>query len=36
MNFVVHKKINDNFSAYFSIDNIFDMEDDIFLHDGRI
>ena len=36
MNLVVHKKINDHFSAYFGIDNIFDVDDDIFLHDGRI
>ena len=36
MNLVIHKKINENFSAYFGIDNIFDVEDDIFLHDGRI
>ena len=36
MNFVINKKINDHFSAYLGIDNIFDVDSDIFPYDGRI
>lgn len=36
LNFVVHKKINDRFSAYFGIDNILKAESDAFPYDGRI
>ena len=36
LNFVVSKKINDHFSAYVGIDNIFDKESDALAYDGRI
>lgn len=36
LNFVVSKKINDHFSAYLGVDNIFDKESDALAYDGRI
>ena len=36
MNFVVSKKINDHFSAYLGVDNIFNKESDVLAYDGRI
>ena len=36
LNFVVSKKINDHFSAYLGVDNIFDKESDVLAYDGRI
>lgn len=36
LNFVVGKKINDHFSAYLGVDNIFDKESDALAYDGRI
>ena len=36
MNFVVSKKINDHFSAYLGVDNIFNQESDVLAYDGRI
>ena len=36
LNFVVSKKINDRFSAYLGIDNIFDKDSDVLGYDGRI
>ena len=36
LNFVVSKKINDHFSAYLGIDNIFDKESTALAYDGRI
>ena len=36
LNFVVSKKINDHFSAYLGIDNIFNKESDVLAYDGRI
>ena len=36
LNFVVSKKINDHFSAYLGIDNIFNKDSDVLAYDGRI
>jgi len=36
LNFVVSKKINDHFSAYVGIDNIFNKDSDVLAYDGRI
>lgn len=36
LNFVASKKINDHFSAYLGVDNIFDKESDALAYDGRI
>ena len=36
LNFVVSKKINDHFSAYLGVDNIFNKESDVLAYDGRI
>ena len=36
LNFVLSKKINDRFSAYLGIDNIFDKDSDVLGYDGRI
>lgn len=36
LNFVVSKKINDHFSAYLGVDNIFDKESDALAYDGRV
>lgn len=36
LNFVVSKKINDHFSAYLGVDNIFEKESDALAYDGRI
>ena len=36
MNFVVSKKINDHFSAYLGVDNIFDKESNVLAYDGRV
>ena len=36
LNFVIHKKIDDHFSAYLGIDNILEAESEAFPYDGRI
>ena len=36
LNLVVHKKIDDHFSAYLGIDNILEAESEAFPYDGRI
>ena len=36
LNFVIHKKIDDHFSAYLGIDNILEAESEAFPYDGRV
>ena len=36
LNFVVNKKFNDSFSAYFGVNNILDKENDVLNYDGRL
>ena len=36
LNLVVHKKIDDHFSAYLGIDNILEAESEAFPYDGRV